>query len=293
MQDQILAVQRMQDYIESHLSGTITPADLAEAAMFSPWHACRLFKRYTGLSPSEYIRRLRLSRSALRLRDEGVRVTDVAFDLGFGSVDGYQRAFLRTFGCNPGDYAAHPVPLWLFTPYGVKCRSLRKETKDMENRQTVFIQVINKPARKCIIRRGVQAEDYFPYCEEVGCDVWGLLCSIRPLDGEPAGMWLPDGMRPAGTSRYVQGVEVSADYEGPVPEEFEMIDLPVASYLMFQGEPFPEEDYCEAIRAVQQAMNGYDPSVIGYRWDDAQPRMQLEPIGERGYIEMRAVRPAK
>lgn len=60
---------------------------------------------------------------------------------------------------------------------------------------------------------------------------------------------------------------------------------------MFQGEPFAEEDYCEAITAVQQAMNKYDPAVIGLAWDDENPRIQLEPRGERGYIEMRAVKP--
>ena len=41
---------------------------------------------------------------------------------------------------------------------------------------------------------------------------------------------------------------------------------------------------------MQTAMDRYDPSVIGYRWDDENPRIQLEPRGERGYIELRAVR---
>lgn len=40
-----------------------------------------------------------------------------------------------------------------------------------------------------------------------------------------------------------------------------------------------------------RAMEKYDPALIGYRWDDDNPRMQLEPRGERGYIELRAVRP--
>ena len=118
MTQQIEAVQRMQDYIEQNLAGEITPAGLARAALFSPWYAYRLFRRHTGLTPADYIRRLRLSRSALRLRDEGCRITDVAFELGFGSVDGYQRAFFRAFGCNPGKYAAKPVPLCLLFPTG-------------------------------------------------------------------------------------------------------------------------------------------------------------------------------
>lgn len=160
----------------------------------------------------------------------------------------------------------------------------------MENVQTVYIQVIHKPQRKVILKRGVKAEDYFPYCEEVGCDVWGILTSMDSLCGEPVCLWLPEAYRKPGTSTYVQGVEAPEDYDGPVPEGFDVITLPVADYLMFQGAPFREEDYCQAITAVQQAMNSYDPAVIGYVWDDANPRIQLEPKGERGYIELRAVK---
>ena len=93
MTEQILAVQRMQDYIEQHLSENITLAKLSEVSLYSPWYSYRLFKEHTNLTPADYIRRLRLSRSALRLRDEKCRILDVALDMGFGSVDGYQRAF--------------------------------------------------------------------------------------------------------------------------------------------------------------------------------------------------------
>ena len=153
----------------------------------------------------------------------------------------------------------------------------------------IFIQVIHKPARKVLCKRGIKAEDYFPYCEEVGCDVWGMLLSMDSLCGEPVSLWLPQQYKKPGTSTYVQGVEVDTDYHGAVPEGFDVIDLPEADYLMFQGEPFAEEDYCDAITAVQQAMDGYDPAVIGYVWDDSNPHIQLEPRGNRGYIELRAI----
>ena len=159
--------------------------------------------------------------------------------------------------------------------------------KDVKN---IFIQVIRKPERKVIIKRGKAAEDYFAYCEEVGCDVWGTLMSMDSLCGEPVCLWLPEKYKKPNTSPYVQGVEVDADYSGAVPDGFDVITLPEAEYLMFQGEPFNEEDYCEAITAVQNSMNGYDPSVIGYKWDDENPRIQLEPRGERGYIELKAVK---
>ncbi len=71
---------------------------------------------------------------------------------------------------------------------------------------------------------------------------------------------------------------------------FDVISLPAAEYLSVQGEPFREEDYSQAILAVQYAIDHYDPSVIGYEWDEESPRIQLEPREERGYIELRAIK---
>ena len=62
---------------------------------------------------------------------------------------------------------------------------------------------------------------------------------------------------------------------------------------MFQGEPFAEEDYCEAIGQVRGAIEKYDPACLGYVWDGANPRIQLEPVGDRDYIELLPVRPAE
>lgn len=55
---------------------------------------------------------------------------------------------------------------------------------------------------------------------------------------------------------------------------------------MFQSEPFEEEAYGEAIEAVWKAIEKYNPEIIGFKWDIDNPRIQLEPRGERGYIEL-------
>lgn len=156
----------------------------------------------------------------------------------------------------------------------------------MKTVRNVFVQVIEKPQRKVLIKRGVKATDYFAYCEEVDCDVWGLLTSIPSINGEPVCLWLPKAYIMPGTSEYVQGVEVALSYDGTVPEGFDVIELPAAKYLMFKGEPFAEEDYCEAIEEVQAAIAKYDPAIIDAQWDTSNPRIQLEPIGTRGYIEL-------
>lgn len=290
MSEQMDAVQRMQEYIEEHLAEEITLTELSGVSLYSPWHSYRLFKNYLGITPAEYIRRLRLSHSAIRLKKEQCLVIDAAYGCGFDSVDGYTRAFYKEFGCNPGEYVKDPLPIALFIPYDVKFRELRKDIIDMENIRNVFVQVIHKPERKVIIKRGVKAEDYFDYCAEVNCEVWGILTSMDSLGGEPVCLWLPEEYKKPGTSTYVQGVEVDPDYHGPIPEGFDIISLPAAEYLAVQGEPFREEDYSQAILSVQYSLNHYDPTVIGYEWDDSNPHIQLEPRGERGYIELRAIK---
>lgn len=284
MEEQRKAVRRMQDYIHDHLSEEISMADLAKAASFSPWYARRIFIRYLGMTPAVYIRRLKLSRSALRLRDESSQILDVAMDMGYGSVDGYQRAFRREFGINPKEYSSSPIPVWLFTPSFITDKE-RSENK-MSDTRNVFIQVVEKPARKVILKRGVRATEYWSYCEEVGCDVWGLLTSIKSISGEPVCLFLPEKLRNPAANEYVQGVEVEPDYAGEVPEGFEVIDLPASTYLLFRGEPFEEENYVAAIGEIWDAEKKYDPAFIGFEWDNENPRIQLEPRGERGYIEL-------
>ena len=289
MDERIEAVQRMQDYITNNLDQNISMADLAKAAGYSPWYSYRLFHNLLCMTPAVYIRRLRLSQSALRLRDEKVKIIDVAYDSGFESVDGYQRAFYKAFGCNPYEYSVDPIPIYLFKPYGVKY-SKRKDSKKMSEVKSVFVQVVEKPARKVIIKRGITATEYFQYCEEVGCDVWGLLCSMKSISGEPVCLWLPDHLIREGTSQYVQGVEVPLDFDGQIPEGFDMIELPNCKYMMFQGESFAEEDFEEAILQMWDAIKKYHPETVGYCWDTSNPHIQLEPIGARGYIELHPVK---
>ena len=284
MEEQKNAVRKMQEYIRDHLLEEISMEELAKSASFSPWYARKLFLKYLGMSPAVYIRRLKLSKSALRLRDENCQILDIAMDMGFGSVDGYQRAFRREFGCNPKEYSTSPVPIWLFTPYLLS--NTERNVSEMSEIRNVFIQLIEKPARKVILKRGIKANDYWSYCNEVGCDVWGLLTSIKSISGEPVCLWLPKQLRKPVTNEYVQGVEVELDYSGTIPDGFEIIELPPATYILFRGEPCEEEHFEDAIREIWAAEEKYNPELLGYEWDDKNPRIQLEPIGERGYMEL-------
>jgi hypothetical protein len=122
--------------------------------------------------------------------------------------------------------------------------------------------------------------------------VWDVLSSIEEAIHEPMGMWLPENLRTLGTSEYVQGVEVPVDYGGSVPDGYEIIDIPACQLMVFQGQPFEDENFEDAIRDLRAVIKRHDPETNGYVWADADaPRFQLIPLGYRGYVEGRPVRP--
>jgi len=294
--DNVNAVERMQSFVEEHLHEPITLHMLAHAAGYSPWHAAKVFKALTGKSPFEYIRAVRLSRAAVRLRDEDVKIVDVAFDFVFDSHEGFTRAFSKQFGVTPKSYSRDKPPIKLFLPNHVREIYLALQTGDKRMAEThksgtVFVQVVDRPARKLILKRGVKAADYFAYCEEVGCEVWDVLCGIEHALYEPIGMWLPETLKLPGTSTYAQGVEMPVEYSGPVPAGYEIIELPPCKMMIFQGEPYDDKDFQQAIGDLWETMKTYNPETYGFRWaDEDGPRFQLEPQGYRGYIEGRPVR---
>ena len=278
----------MQDYIETHLHEPITLHQLASVSGYSPYHAAHLFKQALGISPLLYWRKCRLSAAAFKLRDAQDSILSVALDYQFGSHEGFTRAFASQFGMSPSTYRKHCPPIPIFRPY--RYGPLRPLGEPhMAQTTPIFIQLIERPARACIVRRATAATDYFAYCEEVGCEVWGTLCSVKEALGEPMGLWLPKSLRPQNTSEYVQGVEVPLDYAKPLPHGYELMRLPAQTFMVFQGEPYDDEHYGDAITALQNAIESYDPTIVGYRKDPNGPRYQLEPRGERGYIEAIAV----
>ncbi|MHB8104117.1 MAG: hypothetical protein ACYDG5_01065 [Dehalococcoidales bacterium] len=158
---------------------------------------------------------------------------------------------------------------------------------------TYFVQVIDRPARKLILKRGIKAVHYFEYAKEVGFNVNDELKAIKGSLYEPCGMWLPENLRKPGTSEFVMGVEMPADYKGKVPAGYEIINLKPCKMMVFQGPPFDDDPkYAQkAIMDLWEVLETYNPELNGYAWaDEDGPRLQLEPHGSRGHIEMLPVR---
>ncbi len=296
--ENVIAVQKMQDYIEMHLNEPITLLQLARAAGYSPWYAARIFKEATGRAPFEYIRSFRLTKAAFTLRDEERSVLDVALDFVFDSHEGFTRAFSKEFGLPPKRYSQKTPPIQLFMPekafatYHFYHRGERKMSEN-NSTKTIFVQVIERPARKLLLQRAAHARDYMEYVTELGCDTWPLLTSVKEALYEPVGMWLPQHLIKPGTSLYVQGVELPLDYANEVPAGYDLIELPPCKMMVFQGEPYNDDDFMDAIGEVWQQIDRFNPAIYGFQWaPEAAPRFQLAPLGYRGYIEARPVVPA-
>lgn len=295
------ATERMKVYIAEHLQEPLTASDVAKAAGYSQYHAAKVFKWETGMSPFEYIRRERLTASAHALRRGLYKVLDVALDFVFDSHEGFTRAFTNGFGISPKKYATHPTPDGWLIPYCYLNRSKSNmEETTMNQTSVIFTQIIERPARKLILKRSYKADDYFSYCEEVGCGAydnsaaWDVLGEIKEALYEPVGLWLPDNMRLAETGVYAHGVEVSTDYAGDIPDGFDVIELEPCKLLVFQGEPYSDEDFMTAVGVCMERICKFNPEVYGYQYaPELAPKMQLKPWGWRGYIEMCPVKSMK
>ena len=97
-------VTRAVRRIERDPGDGVSLAELAQEARLSPYHFLRTFQRLTGVTPHQYVRRLRLREAATSLAAGPGRIADVAFDSGFGDVSNFNHAFRAEFGASPRVY---------------------------------------------------------------------------------------------------------------------------------------------------------------------------------------------
>ena len=102
----VARVTRAVRMIERKTDMELSLRDLAREAGLSPYHFLRTFQQVTGVTPHQYIRRMRLREAAARLAAHKDKILDIALDSGFGDVSNFNRAFRAEFGVPPRTYRA-------------------------------------------------------------------------------------------------------------------------------------------------------------------------------------------
>ncbi|MBN2041440.1 MAG: AraC family transcriptional regulator [Spirochaetes bacterium] len=99
----VTGINRVIDYIELNLDEDLRLEELARIANYSKYYFHRIFKAVTGESLHRYIRRLRIEKAAAELFvNPDKKITNVAYNYGFGSSSSFGRIFKRYFLMSPG-----------------------------------------------------------------------------------------------------------------------------------------------------------------------------------------------
>jgi len=98
------AVRNAKIYIHAHLAEPMTLEAVAKAVNVSPFHFCKIFKRSTGLTFTDFVNRARVEKAKRMLMRPAARITEVAYDVGFQSLSHFNRSFRRIANESPTEY---------------------------------------------------------------------------------------------------------------------------------------------------------------------------------------------
>jgi AraC-like DNA-binding protein len=83
---------------------------VAKAVNTSTFYFCKMFKKATGLNFTDYVSRLRIEKAKNLLLNRNLRVSEIAYEVGFQSLTHFNRVFKRIMGQSPTEYREQLVP---------------------------------------------------------------------------------------------------------------------------------------------------------------------------------------
>ena len=99
-------VRRAKEFIQEHQADDISLGDVAKAVHTSTFYFCKMFKRFTGINFTDYLARVRIEKSKNLLLNPNLRVSEIAFEVGFQSLTHFNRVFKKIIGQTPTHYRA-------------------------------------------------------------------------------------------------------------------------------------------------------------------------------------------
>lgn len=267
-------VQKMLDCVEENLNEVLTLKILTEKLNYSTYYCTKQFHKYVGISLRNYISLRKVSAAVIDLRDTKERILDIAVKYGFSSQEAFTRSFVKAYGITPSAYRkmTRPLPLLIkhntYNPYYLGLGEIRMKEEVLKDIQ-VRIRMI--PEHKFIGIRNLEAHNYFDFWslqEKIkGLDcytVCGFLESIKSYNGQVGGWFYKNGK-----TGYIYGIEVSADYNGYIPQGMECILIPESLYVVFYHPPYDYSKLDASIyEALKDKMNGFNPSDYGFEYND-------------------------
>jgi AraC-like DNA-binding protein len=96
-------LEKVKDILDNTITDNLPLSKLADKAAISAFHLARLFKKYTGMAPHQYLLDNRL-RCAREMLESGEHVSDIAIATGFYDTSHFIRHFSRYYGVSPFDF---------------------------------------------------------------------------------------------------------------------------------------------------------------------------------------------
>jgi AraC-like DNA-binding protein/ligand-binding sensor protein len=99
-------ITRAKEYIQEHQTDNLRLGHVAKAVNTSTFYFCKMFKKVTGINFTDYLSRVRIEKSKNLLLNPNLRVSEIAFEVGFQSLTHFNRVFKKVLGQSPTEYRA-------------------------------------------------------------------------------------------------------------------------------------------------------------------------------------------
>ena len=100
------AITKARAYIHEHQTEELSLGQVAKSINMSSYYFCKMFKKVTGINFTDYVALVRIEKSKNLLLNPNLRVSEIAFEVGFQSLTHFNRVFKKILGQSPTDYRA-------------------------------------------------------------------------------------------------------------------------------------------------------------------------------------------